>query len=64
MLLLQIRSADKITLLPFIKDFGLTRPRADAGDFNCFLLKKKKRREKKIKRAFEKFTQDMLKPME
>lgn len=63
MLLLQIRSADKITLLPFIKDFGLTRPRADAGDFNCFLLKKKKKI-KKIKRAFEKFTQDMLKPME
>lgn len=50
MLLLQIRSADKITLLPFIKDFGLTRPRADAGDFNWFLFKKKKKR-KKIKKS-------------
>lgn len=49
MLLLQIRSADKITLLPFIKDFGLTRPRADAGDFNCFLFKKKKKRKKNKK---------------
>lgn len=53
MLLLQVRSGDKITLSSFIKDFGLTRPRADAGDFKeistdlFFVVKQKKKRKKK-----------------